>query len=65
MHAVTPADMADLQAARKAREQVEKATEISRSRWPLINQVTAYLRQVHEENHLADDLRLIFGTRRG
>lgn len=69
--AVTPADAADLAAARRARqsiererERVERAIESGRSRWPVIQSAAAFLRQVHEENHLADDLRVIFTDRR-
>jgi hypothetical protein len=71
--AVTPADAADLEAARVARErieqereQVERAIESGRSRWPLILATVARLREIREENHLADDLHVIFtGHRRG
>lgn len=60
VHAVTPADAADLAQARQAREQVERATESSRSRWPLISRTVAILEEIRRENHLADDLRVIF-----
>lgn len=64
--AMTPADAADLAAAKRAREQVEKEIESGRSRWPVIFAAVEYLRKVHEENHLADDLRVIFtSSRRG
>lgn len=57
---MTPADAADLAAAREARREVERAIETGRSRWAVINATADYLRKVHEENHLADDLRVIF-----
>lgn len=55
-------DRADLEAARQAREQVERATEKSRSRWPLIRRTVAVLEEIRRENHLAEDLHVIFSS---
>ena len=57
---MTPADAADLAAAKRAREEVERKIESGRSRWPVILEAVSYLRRVHRENHIADDLRTIF-----
>lgn len=63
---ITPADAADLAAARAALEKIRMETEIGRSRWPIVLATVSYLKRVHQENHLADDLNLIFtSTRRG
>lgn len=65
--AVTPADAADLQAARsaleqahEAREQVERDLQRTLSRWPVVLATVAHLRRIREENHIADDLHVIF-----
>lgn len=59
-HAVTPADVADLAAAKEARARVERQIETGRSRWPAVMSIKAKLREIREENHLADDLHVIF-----
>lgn len=63
--AVTPAQAEDLAAARKALDQVRSATEAGRSRWPAVLEIKARLREIRRENHLAEDLFLIFTDRRG
>lgn len=61
--AVTPAQAADIAAARAARERIERTMETSRSRWPRVRAIAARLEQIREENHLAEDLRAIFSDR--
>lgn len=62
---VTPAQAADIAEAQRALSEVRKATERGRSRWPAVLEIKAKLREIREENHLADDLLLIFTERRG
>lgn len=62
--AVTPAQAADVAEARKALSEVRKATESSRSRWPMVLEIKAKLREIRETNHLAEDLKLIFSEHR-
>jgi hypothetical protein len=64
---VTPAQAADLAAAREAqarvREQhahVRAVADVGLSRWPRVEAVRGHLERVRQENHLAADLKIIF-----
>lgn len=67
-HRETPTDLEavqrDMKVARAALEQVERATEKSRSRWPLIRRTVAILEEIRDTNHLAEDLHTIFTSQR-
>lgn len=60
---VTPAQAEDLAEAREALHRVQKATESGRSRWPLILEIKAKLKEIRETNHLREDLEVIFTKR--
>lgn len=64
-HRVTPAQAAEIAEARKATERVRREIESSRRRWPQVESIAARLREIRRENHLADDLHMIFSERRG
>ena len=64
-HRVTPAQVAEIAEARKATERVRREIESSRRRWPQVESIAARLREIRRENHLADDLHMIFSERRG
>ncbi len=57
---VTPAQVEDLAAARDAAARVRATADIGLSRWPRVRAVQGHLERIRRENHLADDLRLIF-----
>ncbi|MES2211365.1 MAG: hypothetical protein V4515_14475 [Chloroflexota bacterium] len=61
---MTPADAADLAAAREARARIERELAATRSRWPAVAATVARLREIREENHLAEDLHTIFTAHR-
>lgn len=50
----------DLKRARAARERAEQATEVTRSRWGLIHQITHESRVLRNENHLAQSVIELF-----
>jgi hypothetical protein len=67
---VTPAQASDLRAAREAQkrvarsvEQVKAVRDVSASRWPRVDAVRSELSRIRRENHLADDLGVIFRER--
>lgn len=62
-HPVTPADVADLAAAREALAAAHRESAELRSRWPVVQSTVARLREIRRENHLAADLHTIFTTR--
>jgi uncharacterized coiled-coil DUF342 family protein len=62
---VTPSQAADIAAAREARERIERTMQTSRLRWPRVRAIAARLEEIREENHLAEDLHVIFSERRG
>lgn len=64
---VTPAQAADLAAARDAqariqasRVRVQRISDVGAARWPRVNAVVHWAEEIRRENHLADDVRVLF-----
>jgi hypothetical protein len=69
--AVTPAQAADLAAARQAQARVREAqarvqrvADVGLSRWPRVHALRGWAEQVRRENHLAEDVELILRSKR-
>lgn len=56
----TPSQVADLAAARDAQARIQRVSDVGAARWDRVHTVQRRLEQIRRENHLADDLMVIF-----
>lgn len=61
---VTPSQAADLAAARAAQARTRAVHDVGLSRWPRVRAVAHGLSEIRRENHIADDLSVLFRERR-
>lgn len=61
-HAAELAEVrASIQRAKESAAEAGQAAARTEARWPRIESILAAARDIRERNHLADDLRTIFG----
>lgn len=51
----------DIEQARRERKRTEHDLEMGRERWLDVSNLVAESRRIRKKNHMADDLRTIFG----
>lgn len=60
---ITPSQAADLAAAKRAQARVRAVGDVGASRWPRVREVAHGLSEIRRENHIAEDLSVLFRER--